>query len=82
MTRKIPEDAFELYVSLGPERSYAAVAEQYGVTKRAVVKRAKAEAWSERLAKIEDQAHGRRPTPSSAKRSATCASGTSRRSGS
>jgi hypothetical protein len=36
--RKIPQDAFEFYFSLGPERSYEQVAGRYGVTKRAVTK--------------------------------------------
>ena len=34
--KKIPPDAFDFYFSLGPPRSYQAVADKYGVTKRAV----------------------------------------------
>jgi hypothetical protein len=51
--RKIPEDAFFLYQSLGVERSYQAVANHLGVTKRAVTKRAGKERWQERLREIE-----------------------------
>jgi len=55
MTR-IPSDAFEFYVSLGPERSYKAVAEKYDVTKRAITKCANREDWPKRLEKIEHDA--------------------------
>jgi hypothetical protein len=53
MMTKIASDAFDFYVGLGPDRSYRAVAERYGVSKRAVTKRATREGWSERLAAIE-----------------------------
>ena len=53
MARKIPEDAFAQYVSMGVERSYQALADELGVTKRAVTKLAARENWSERLSKIE-----------------------------
>ncbi len=56
MQRKIGADAFEYYVSLGPSRSYSAVAERYGVSKRAVTKLAAREDWSERLYRIEHEA--------------------------
>ncbi len=59
MTRKIPPDAFEYYVSLGPTRSYHTVAERYEVTTRAVTKCAARERWSERLVKIEQDARER-----------------------
>ena len=49
MSRRIPPEAFSHYVSLGPGRSYQAVAEHFGVSKRAIVARAKAEDWQERL---------------------------------
>ena len=54
--RKIPPEAFDFYFSLGPSRSYQAVAEKYGVTKRAVTNRAKREGWQSRLAEIEAKA--------------------------
>ena len=53
MARKIPEDAFAQYVSMGVERSYQALADMLGVTKRAVTKLAARDKWSERLSKIE-----------------------------
>jgi hypothetical protein len=56
---KIPPDAFEYYVSLGLQRSYQAVAERYGASKRAVTKKAAAEKWAERLVKIERAARER-----------------------
>lgn len=56
MSRKIPPDAFELYMSLGPGRSYQAVAGKYGVTKRAVVDLAKRERWQHRAMEIEAKA--------------------------
>ena len=59
MTRKIPPDAFEYYVSLGPTRTYRAIAERYDVTTRAVTKCAARERWSERLATIEQDARER-----------------------
>ena len=56
MTRAIPPEAFELYFSLGPSRSYSAVAEEYGVTKRAVAKAADREQWQKRLSERERKA--------------------------
>ena len=51
--RKIPQDAFTYYVSLGASRSYQKVAEKYGVTKRAVVNLAKRERWQEQVVELE-----------------------------
>lgn len=56
MPQKIPPEAFNYYVALGPDRSYRAVAEHFGVSKRGVTKRAAAENWAERLEKIEAEA--------------------------
>jgi hypothetical protein len=56
MNRKIPSDAFNYYVALGPGRSYQAVAEQYGVSKRGVALYAKRENWQARLAEQERKA--------------------------
>ncbi len=53
MTRRIPSDAFEYYAGLGPGRSYRAVADKFGVTKRAVTKFASRDGWRERLDRIE-----------------------------
>jgi hypothetical protein len=59
MARKIPADAFECYVRMGDSRSYEAVARRYGVSKRAVTKRAARELWQEKLASLESK-HGTR----------------------
>lgn len=56
MAKKLPKEAFEHYVSLGPDRSYQAVADHYGITKRAVTNRAAKEGWQERVAEIETKA--------------------------
>ena len=54
--RKIASDAFEQYVALGQERSYQGIANKYDCSKNAVAKIAAKERWSERLAKIEQEA--------------------------
>jgi len=56
MASKLPEEAFEYYAGLGGQRSYQAVAEHYGVTKRAVSKKAKAEGWQQRAAELDAKA--------------------------
>ena len=56
MSRRIPEDAFALYYSLGPDRSYQSVAEEYGVSKQAVAKLAKKEGWLDRVRAIDADA--------------------------
>ncbi|MCC7014858.1 MAG: hypothetical protein IT454_20010 [Planctomycetes bacterium] len=53
MNRRIPEDAFSFYFSLGPTRSYTEVAKKYGVSKRAVVDFAKKDDWQSRIAEAE-----------------------------
>ncbi len=57
--KKIPPDAFDFYFSLGPSRSYRAVADKCGATKRAVTALAKRENWQARLAEIEEKARVR-----------------------
>ncbi len=59
MARKIPEDAFAQYVAMGVERSYQALADVLGVTKRAITKIGAREGWAARLAKIEQTARER-----------------------
>lgn len=59
MNRKVPSNAFEHYFSLGPARSYQAVAERYSVTKQAITKVAARERWAERLAGLENEARQR-----------------------
>jgi hypothetical protein len=54
--RKIPPDAFDIYLSLGPKRSYQAVAEKLGVAKRSVTAVAKREDWQGRVQKVEAKA--------------------------
>ena len=56
MAKRLPHDAFETYFAQGPERSYQAVADQFGVSKRAVNDRAKAESWQERVIEREQKA--------------------------
>jgi len=51
---KIPENAFETYVAMGPERSYQALADKLKVDKRSVVRHAAKEKWTERMAKIQE----------------------------
>jgi len=59
MTRKIPDDAFERYVALGAQRSFKGLADQLGVSKRAIAKCARREKWRERLEAIENNARAR-----------------------
>lgn len=54
MNSKIPDDAFEIYVGMGPGRSYHALAEKLGVDKRSIVRRAGKEDWAARLSKIQE----------------------------
>ncbi len=56
MATKLPQNSFPFYVSLGADRSYQAVADHFGVTKRAVTNRAKRENWQPRVAEIEAKA--------------------------
>ena len=56
MARKLPKDAFDVYMSLGPARSYQAVADHFRVSKRAVTNRAAKENWQQRAAEIEAKA--------------------------
>lgn len=53
MNKRLPADAFGYYLNLGPDRGYAAVAEHYGVSKRAVTALASKEHWQERVAQAE-----------------------------
>ena len=59
MSRKIPDDAFERYVALGAQRSFKGLADQLGVSKRAIAKCARREKWRERLVAIESNARAR-----------------------
>ena len=59
MSNKLPTEAFDFYVSLGPERTHAKVAEEYDVSVRAASKCASREDWSARLEKIESESRER-----------------------
>ena len=56
MNRKLPSDAFTYYVSLGPTRSYQAVADHFNVHKKTVTRTAKTEQWQDQLASVEAKA--------------------------
>lgn len=56
MRNKIPEDAFDYYLALGPGRTYATVAQHFQVSVRGVTKRALKDGWQARIAKIEEAA--------------------------
>ncbi len=60
MNRKIPPGAYDCYVGNGANRGYQAVADKYGVSKRAVTGCAAREDWGSRLQKVEHEAreHG------------------------
>lgn len=49
MRNRLPVDAFEYYYALGERRSYQAVAENYGVSKRAVNNLAAREQWQSQV---------------------------------
>ena len=50
---RLPPESFEHYVELGPDRSYDAVAQKYGVSKATVVRHAEKHRWQERLREAE-----------------------------
>lgn len=56
MNKKLPSDAFDVYVALGDRRSYSAVAAHFRVDRKTVIRRAKAEDWPARLKSIEQTA--------------------------
>ncbi len=56
MAKKIPSDAFEVYFAQGTARSYQALADKYGVTKKAITLMAKRERWQQRIAELESKA--------------------------
>lgn len=49
---RLPNEAFEFYCGLGDDRSYDAVAKHYGVSKRAVARRAASDRWQQRIAAL------------------------------
>ena len=59
MSSRIPDEAFDFYLSLGPERTYEAVAAHFGASLGGVKKVALRESWQARLAEIEDEVQAR-----------------------
>lgn len=59
MNPKLPADAFSFYVSLGPQRSYQAVADKYGVSKRTVTNTASRDKWQARVIELEAKSRQR-----------------------
>jgi transposase-like protein len=57
--KRIPPESFSYYVSLGPGRSYAKVAEHFGVHRRSLVRFAKKHDWQRRLMAAEAKAQQR-----------------------
>ncbi len=53
---RMPADAFEHFVALGPSRSYSRLAQALGVSKRSVTARARKEGWQQRLLSIDAEA--------------------------
>ena len=51
--KKLPDDAFAVYLAMGSRRSHDAVAKQFGVDKKTVTNRAVKEGWKERIAEHE-----------------------------
>jgi hypothetical protein len=56
---RLPSDAFERFLALGPARSYSQLARALGVSKRSVVACASREGWQAKLARIDDAARRR-----------------------
>jgi hypothetical protein len=56
VVHRIPPSAYEDYLAMGTERSYQALADRYGVSKTAIVKKAKKERWQDRIAEVERKA--------------------------
>ena len=53
---KLRPEAFSFYISVGPRRSYTAVGEKFGVSKRSVTSLAKREDWQRRVEEIDRKA--------------------------
>jgi hypothetical protein len=56
VVHRIPPGAYEDYLAMGTERSYQVLADRYGVSKTAIVKKAKKERWQDRIAEVERKA--------------------------
>ncbi len=47
--KKLPDDAFSVYLAMGVRRSHQAVADRFGVDKKTVTNRAMKEGWKQRI---------------------------------
>lgn len=56
MNKKLPDEAVDHYVALGPTRTQAAVAKHFNVAKRTVAYRAKKEGWAARALEADQKA--------------------------
>jgi hypothetical protein len=56
MPSRVPPEAFAVYLNMGPNRSYQAVADHFKVSKAAITARAVEEKWAERLEEAERKA--------------------------
>jgi hypothetical protein len=56
MNKRLPAEALGYYLNLGTGRSYQAVADHFGVSKRTVTATATRERWQEHLSKADDKA--------------------------
>lgn len=56
MNKKLPDEAVDYYVTLGPARTQLAVARHFNVAKRTVAYRAKKENWMARAAEADQKA--------------------------
>ena len=54
--KRLPPESFDHYVELGPDRSYDAVAQHFGVSKATVLRHAEKHRWQERLREAEKAA--------------------------
>ena len=55
MKRRIPPNAFEVYLAMGTGRSYQALANKFSVSKQAITKLARKEDWQRKLEEVEDK---------------------------
>jgi len=56
MNKKLPPDAFAYYFSLGPGRSYRAVADHFNVSKTSVSNLAERDNWQQKILDLEAKA--------------------------
>lgn len=54
--KRIPDNAFERYLAMGASRSYRALAEELGLSKKAITRHAVRDGWADRLMHAESEA--------------------------